>query len=555
MFLRLTSSTLALTLLTAPSFALTPEEVWTAWTAEYARTGYAVTEGSRDLAGEVLTLKDVTFVQKGEADTMTVRAPQIVLTATGDGKVRTTFGDGFGIELVSRNADDQPVTITGSVKAPGMEVLSSGDAAARTDAVTAPSAVATLDRIDRPEGEDATDVATVTLTDVTGESLSKDGGRSVTSSSRTGKLDYTIDYAGDGDSIKASGSIADLEAGGEVGMPGDGALDFSGQINAALKAGAMLTGTVKLGAGTHAFDFAGTAEDDTPESGKMTVGVGGTELSFRMAQDGLAYQGAMTGLDVQLSASSMPQPVAYRLDEASFDVQAPVLAAATPAPFKFAYSLGGLVLGEEVWAQFDPARKLPRDPASVDIDLTGMVKLTSDLFDPAWREAAADDAPDGQPGGAAGADLTDPEAVEGAEATVPDGTGDAAPGDADGAVSADGSAADAEAAPMPFDVTELTINQFALSGAGVKAEAKGTLTVPEGGDISAPVGTISARYEGVNGLIDTLVAMGVISQEEVMGYRMMLTMFAKPGDGTDVLTTELQFKEGGEIIANGQKIK
>ena len=70
-----------------------------------------------------------------------------------------------------------------------------------------------------------------------------------------------------------------------------------------------------------------------------------------------------------------------------------------------------------------------------------------------------------------------------------------------------------------------------------------------------PVGTVSARYEGLNGLIDTLVAMGVISQDEVMGYRMMLTMFARPAEGTDVLTTELQFNEGGEIIANGQKIK
>ena len=52
MFLRLTSSTLALTVLTAPAFALTPEEVWNAWTTEYGRTGYTITEGARDLAGE-----------------------------------------------------------------------------------------------------------------------------------------------------------------------------------------------------------------------------------------------------------------------------------------------------------------------------------------------------------------------------------------------------------------------------------------------------------------------------------------------------------------------
>ena len=180
MFLRLTSSTLALTALAAPAFALTPEEVWTAWTTEYGRTGYAITEGSRELAGEVLTLTDVAFVQEAEGETVTVTVPRIVMTGTGDGSVRSDFGETIAFKMVTRNGEDQPVTVTGTVRAPGLEVLSSGDAGARTDKVTAPSVIVTLDGIDLPEGEDPADVASLTLTDVEAQSVSEDGGRSFT---------------------------------------------------------------------------------------------------------------------------------------------------------------------------------------------------------------------------------------------------------------------------------------------------------------------------------------------------------------------------------------
>lgn len=574
MFLRLTSSTLALTVLTAPAFALTPEEVWNAWVTEYGRTGYAVTEGSRDLAGEVLTLRDVTFVQQGEGERLAITVPQIALTGTGDGNVRSAFSEEIAVEMQTRDADGQPVTVTGTVRAPDMEVLSSGDAAARTDRVTAPSMVMTLDAVDLPgDAEDLTDVASLTLTDLTAEAVSRDGGQTMTSTTRAAKLDYTVDYADAEGSLKATGSVADVEGSGEVTLPTGAVVDFAEQMNAALNAGAALSGTVKLGAGSHDLAFTGTSEG-TEESGTMAVAVGGGELSFRVAGDGLAYQGAVSSLEADLTATGMPAPVSYALEEATFDIQGPVMASEAPAPFKFAYSLAGLTLAEEVWTQFDPSRQLPRDPASLDIDLTGQVRLTGDLFDPTWMEAAAP-ADGGQPGaGEAAAD--DPAAVEGAEAEVP-AADPAAPqtggddpaavegaeaevpaGDttADTAGEAAGSGEDAAAAePMPFEVTEVTINHVAINAAGVKAEATGSLAAPEGGDISEPVGTVNARYEGLNRLIDTLAAMGAIPQDQVMAYRMMLTMFTRPGEGEDVLTTELQFNQGGEIIANGQKIK
>ena len=77
-----------------------------------------------------------------------------------------------------------------------------------------------------------------------------------------------------------------------------------------------------------------------------------------------------------------------------------------------------------------------------------------------------------------------------------------------------------------------------------------------GSDMTTPVGEIHATYEGVNALVDKLGAMGLIPEDQIMGVRMMMAMFAKPvTEGEDKLETRLEFKEDGSIFANGQQIK
>jgi hypothetical protein len=54
--------------------------------------------------------------------------------------------------------------------------------------------------------------------------------------------------------------------------------------------------------------------------------------------------------------------------------------------------------------------------------------------------------------------------------------------------------------------------------------------------------------------LDTLVAMGFIPEDQVMGARMMLAMFAKPGETPDSLVSTIEFKDGG-LFANGQQLQ
>lgn len=575
MLLRLTSSTLALALVTAPALALTPEEVWTAWITSYEAMGYTVTEGSRDLAGETLTLTDVVFAMKAEseagaeaeagaapgpAEQMAITVPQIVMQGAGDGSVRSDFSDAMAIRLDTRDEQDRPVGVDMTITAPGMEVVSSGDAASLTDTVTAPVLTVTVDRIDLPEDPDLENVATITMNDLTGESLTTENGRQIASSSRSGKIDYTISVRTADGGVEGSGSIESLEGTGDMTAAADGAPGFQEAMNEALKAGAAFGGTFKMGAATHRLDITGKDAEDQPTSGNLALTTGPLDATFRMAREGIVYQGAAREIDTRLTGSNLPFPIAYKLAEAAFDVQLPVTAGPETQPFKVAYSLGGVTFDEAIWALFDQAGQLPRDPANLDIDVTGQMRVTRDLFDPALMHAAeeaaagADAAGDAATDGTSDAGQAETDAApEGTEAPVdgaPDATDDTAGTDAE----AD-AATGTDAPPMPFEPVEVTINRVSLDAVGAKVSANGALRAPEGGDISTPVGQISARLEGVNGLIDKLAAAGLVPQEQVQGFRMMLAMFAKPGEGADNLVSEIEFREGGQVFANGQQIK
>ena len=103
-------------------------------------------------------------------------------------------------------------------------------------------------------------------------------------------------------------------------------------------------------------------------------------------------------------------------------------------------------------------------------------------------------------------------------------------------------------------VTELRANVAgaALTGAGSFTFDNTDLTTFEG--VPAPTGKIDLKLIGGNGLMDKLVAMGLLSEEDVMGARMMLSMFANAGPGEDELNSTLEFKDKG-FFANGQQLQ
>jgi hypothetical protein len=75
------------------------------------------------------------------------------------------------------------------------------------------------------------------------------------------------------------------------------------------------------------------------------------------------------------------------------------------------------------------------------------------------------------------------------------------------------------------------------------------------GGMPAPEGTVDISLDGANGLMDKLVAMGLLPQDQVMGARMMMGMFARPGAGPDSLVSQIEVRRDGSVFANGMQIK
>lgn len=516
MNLRLTSSAIALVAMTAPAFAdVTPEQVWQSWVDYYKAAGYEITEGSRQQAGDTLTLNDVSATGGMPESKVEFTLGTVTLTDMGDGKVRTVFSDRITGNASGVDPDDMTYAVPFVIDMPGNATVTSGAPEDMTHEFDYPTIDVALSTVKSDDKETPLPIrfsvvgSTGTMRIVAGAPAKYDYAM------KSERMTVTGDIASEeGENVKFDANLAALEITGNMVIPENS--DFGNDMNAAVKAGLDMNGMMKSGPIAMKFDFAGKGEDGQTQTGNGSYDGKGFDLTFAMSQDGLIYQGGSDAFTTEFSGGQIPFPIKYAADSASFDLQFPVMKRDEAQPFKLAYSLAGLTIGDELWGLFDPEAKLPRDPASLDLDLTGLANINQDLLDPAAMMPETPAATDGEPG-----------------TTMP------------------------EAQPEPFLPVEVNINQFALSLLGASATANGRLTGPEGGDLTQiPVGELHATFEGVNGLLDTLGSMGLIPDDQLMGARMMLTMFAKPSsEGEDKLTTDLEFKEDGSLFANGQKLR
>ncbi|WP_347266728.1 DUF2125 domain-containing protein [Paracoccus sp. (in: a-proteobacteria)] len=535
MTLRLTSSALALAAMTMPALAeVTPEQVWQAWLDYYQSMGNSVTEGKRDLAGETLTLTDV-VISSGTTDPRSsIAIPEITLSATGDGKVRTVLSEHLAGTVKGSDEDGGSFELPFTVDLPGNVITTSGEVGDMTHELDYPGLNLALSTI-TSEGKQHPLPVKLAVTDTTGTLHAVSGPPAKYDYAlNSDKITFTGDFDdGEGERVKLSGSLMQTAFSGNMTLPAG--IRPEEDMNAALKAGLAFSGVVRSGPLAGLFEFTGTGDDGQVSSGSGQYDGKGFELGYTLSQDGLGYQASADATSFQMTSSDLPFPIAYAVDSGGFDMQLPVMQSDQPQPFKFAYSLAGLTLGDAIWNMFDPGAKLPRDPASLDLDVTGNMRVIKDVFDMSEAQPAPVPAP---------ADDTDAATAEGVDPDAPADTAEAL-------------AEAAEAGPeTPFAPVDLTINQFALSALGARAHAEGMLKAAESGDMTAPIGQIIVTYEGLNGLIDTLASMGLIPEDQLTGVRMMLAMFAKPvAEGQDKLETRLEFREGGAIFANGQQIQ
>ncbi|TBN40403.1 hypothetical protein EYE42_08380 [Paracoccus subflavus] len=548
MFRLTATSVLALGLGAAPVLAqVTPAQVWENVQRYGADRGYEVTASVED-AGNTLTVRDAVFATTNSDGSTRLTVPQMTLSQTGDARVRLVIDGDVAINSTfpapapqdtgtaegagtSTDAEPADLAVNGTISAPGNEILVSGTPEDMLYEYAYPTVSVSLDIPVGPEG-DATLPFTASLTDLagsqrngTGEDVeatfdmavaeaamqiagtvppapARDPARDPAGSATEGS--GTAEATGGG-SIDFRARLTDLTVKGSNAMPNQ-PLENGAQLTEALAAGMTVDAAVAYQALEGSFAMTGQNEEGADQTGNGTFATGLSDLRMQLSANGLNYAGNTADTRIEMTLSELPFPLSLAADRTSADMMIPVMGADSAQPFRLAYALEAVTFADGIWALFDPTGQLPRDPASLVVDVDGNVTLTDNLFDPAA----------GQP------------ETDSAGAAVPP-------------------------AP-PFAPQDVTVNRVALDAAGASAEITGSLDF--GDNPAQPVGRLNGTFEGVNGLLDTLVTMGLVPQEQIMGIRMALTMFARPAeDDPDRLTSEIEFREGGAVFANGQQVR
>ncbi|WP_294924169.1 DUF2125 domain-containing protein [uncultured Paracoccus sp.] len=512
MSLRLTSSALALMAFSVPALAdITPEEAWQNWLQYFEASGYEITEGSREQAGATLTLKDVAFTTGDESGALNFTVPEIILQETGDGGVRLTQTPEQDLEFRGTNPDGEEYALTMRLLYPDHEVVTSGDADDMTHSYTYPQMTVQVQQLQT--GEETIDLPIeIALTNSTG-SVQATGGDTPRWSftHATEGASFDVDVETPDLTVKANGTIGALSSEGQMGGAPAGT-NTNENIGAALNAGLEIKGVANIGEVEASFEFNAAPEGEQPQQGSGTVQTGPSDLNFEMSRDGLVYQVNSGNVGFEMAMMPVPFPITYAIESSTFDLQMPVSKSEDAQPFKLAYSLTGLTLGDPIWDLFDPTRQLDRDPANIDIDVTGQTRVKFDMMDPDAMAAATENATPGE---------------------LNQGIDD-----------------------QPFDLIELTLNQLAIKAVGANVEASGDLRPSEEFDMDQPVGNLNLRYSGVAELVQKLAQMGLLPPEQVMAANAMIGAFGREDPSNPgTRTTEIEMREDGSVFANGQQVQ
>lgn len=496
------STALALTMLCSGAQAqVTPEEVWQSWQALVTGAGQELTVASEKRNGETLEVKGVVLTFKDEqGGSFAANLDTLDFTDQGDGTVKVTMADSYPLTFAFPPGEaDAPSSMALTVTQPGLSLVAGGSATETTYDYNAPSVTIKLDEVKDKDGKVSDVAADAVLTNVAGTyNISAQGEATGLKTEFTAKS-AAINFSGKNpettSDVKVAFSMADLAGRSNGTLLG---AEIMANMAAALNAGFTVDSGFTYGAMTFTVDV---TDPTGPTNIAGSATGGGVTLAMDKAR--VNYGTSLNGASIKMSGAQIPFPeVALNFAESGFNVLIPASKSDTPKDFAFLTKLVDFTISDEVWGIFDPAGTLSREPATIVLDAKGTGFWKQDIMDPNVK-------------------------MDEIEA--------------------------------PGELTSLDLTQALVKAAGAEVAATGALTFDNTDLVTfqgmpAPTGTIDVTIKGVNKLIDNLIAIGILPEDQAMGARMMLGMFARPGAGPDELTSTLEFKDKG-FFANGQRLQ
>lgn len=484
--------------------ALTADEIWASWQDTATKSGLALTAASVANEGGVLKLTGVSLKQAvpTEGLNLDVSLADVTMTDNADGTVAITTAP----ELKASYGAEGGVFGNGTftMTQEGLAVTAKAEGAVTTYDFVLPKQTMVGD-FTLPDfsgmGEGSVSSSfTAEAVDQAGSYVYTTGANDTLAVKFTaGKTTHTAQTKGaDGTVISdQSGSVESMVADSTWTMAATGSLfnvKSVADFAALVNDGLAVTAVIDQGASTS------TDKTEDPAmmmSYELTSNAQPSKTSLSFDKTGLAMSAAVAGGDVAFTSAMVPVPVNAVLGPASIDFRMPVMGTEAQ-DYKVMFSLESLTLNEEVWAMVDAGATLPRDPLVLKVDASGKAGL--DLFGMIVAEEA------------------------GTEPALP-------------------------------TIDSLALSALNLSVAGASVAGSGNFTFDNSMGVPMPLGTADVQIDGANGLMDKLVALGLLPQEQVDGARMMMGMFFKPGSGEDSLVTTIEAGEGGSIFVNGMQIQ
>jgi hypothetical protein len=487
-------------LASAASADVTPQEVWASWQAMATSAGQELTVGNTTESGDAVEVTDLAITYKDQmGGSASVTFDRLVFTDNGDGTVTVAMPESYPLQMAFPKSDDGPGAIKLTVAQPGAVIVAGGSATDTSYQISAPTMTVTLDEVTDEAGKVLDTEASMVMTEVAGGYLVTKTGETMGLDSTLGAKSAVLNLSGGADDGGGTGTVSVSFADLTMATKGNFlSPEMMANMAAALNGGFTMESSFSFGA--MAMDV-----DVTDPSGPTKMVATATGGSFVLALDKtrLNYGTALNGAKFTVSGAEIPFPqVDVAFAESAFNVDMPVSKSDSPQDFAFLTKVVDFTVSEDVWGLFDPAGTLARDPATLIVDLKGQGFWKQDIMDPSLQ-------------------------MEGAQ--------------------------------PPGELHSLDLMQVLAKAAGAEVSATGGLTF-DNTDMSTfegvprPDGKVTVNIKGVTKLIDNLIAMGMLGEDEAMGFRMGLAMVAKPGTGPDELVSEIEFKDGG-LFTNGMRMR
>lgn len=413
----------------------------------------------------------------------------------GDGTVEVTYPDSIPISFAGTGPDGEDFEVALSLVQSNMRMIVSGiPEEIRYDLTADSFAIDGLEFLAPEEAAEMEMDMAIEVTGITGTSEFIGGGT---------LRDYTADVAIKGMSATVSAAPEGEDAVDFAIRIADIAADYSGTIApqdlSSSFADAIQSGVKTDGKMTHGpltYSIKGEGPDGTFD---IAAAVASGAFDFAMNSAGIDYSTFANEMTLSVGGSVIPlPPLTFKMAESGVRFAMPVVPSEDEQEFALRVNMAGLEVDPMLWGMIDPTGQIARDPANLVVDLDGAVTLTEDVFAPEFAEQMT-----GAPG----------------------------------------------------TINALNINQILLTLAGAELTGDGDFSFNNSGPVPMPSGVVNMMLKGGNGLLDKLVGMGLVPEEQAMGARMMMGLFARPGDGPDTLVSTIELQEDGSVLANGQRIR